>query len=49
MKISVVIRSHNDQQHIAETMRRLQAQQGVDFELYNIDDHSTDGTLEIIR
>ncbi|WP_176014069.1 glycosyltransferase family 2 protein [Victivallis sp. Marseille-Q1083] len=49
MKISVVIRSHNDQRHIAETMRRLQAQQGVDFELYNIDDHSTDGTLEIIR
>lgn len=44
--ISVLIPARDEAVHIAETLRLLLAQQGVDFEVLVLDDHSTDGTAQ---
>ncbi len=47
--VSVIIRSHNDEAVIRRTLEMLCRQRGVNFELLNFDDHSTDATMNIVR
>jgi len=47
-RISVVIRSHNDRDYIGRTLDMLTRQTVGDVELLSLDDHSTDGTADII-
>jgi len=47
--VSVIIRSHNDEAVIRHTLEMLARQRNVEYELLNFDDHSTDGTLDIVR
>ncbi len=50
MKISVIIRSHNDENIIRRTLAALCAQKtAAELELLSFDDASTDGTASIIR
>jgi rhamnosyltransferase len=48
-KVSVVMRSYNDIDTIWNTLTELDNQTYQDFELWNHDSGSTDGTLEVIR
>lgn len=48
-RISVVMRSYNDASVIDATLEALARQTLRDFELWNFDSSSADGTLEIIR
>ena len=47
--VAVVMRSFNDIDTIRETLSALMAQSYKDFELWNFDSTSTDGTLDVIR
>ena len=47
-RVSVVIRSHNDKDLIGKTLEMLTRQTLQNVELLSLDDHSTDGTAEII-
>ena len=48
MKVSIVIRTYNEQQHLGELLRGIQAQQGPhEIETIIVDSGSTDHTLEI--
>lgn len=50
MKISVIIRSHNDESVIRRTLEGICSQKtDAELELLSFDDASTDGTLSIIR
>ena len=48
-RVAVVMRSYNDAEVIRGTLEMVLAQRGVDFELWNFDSTSRDGTLDIIR
>lgn len=48
-KISVLVTAYNAAEWIAETLRSVQEQRGVDFECLVGDDASTDGTFEVFR
>ena len=48
-RISIVMRSFNDATVIGGTLEALERQTVRDFELWNFDSTSTDGTLDIIR
>jgi rhamnosyltransferase len=48
-RISIAMRSFNDASVIGGTLEALERQTLRDFELWNFDSTSTDGTLEIIR
>jgi|TARA_B110000908_G_scaffold161112_1_gene205067 rhamnosyltransferase len=48
-KVSIIMRSFNDIDTIWDTLCELNNQTYQDFELWNHDSGSTDGTLEIIR
>jgi rhamnosyltransferase len=48
-RIAIVMRSFNDASVIGGTLEALERQTVRDFELWNFDSTSTDGTLEIIR
>lgn len=48
-KIAVIMRSYNDIDVIEGTLNMLSRQSIKDFELWNFDSTSTDGTLEVIR
>lgn len=48
-KVSVIMRSYNDIDTISNTLTELKNQTYQDFELWNHDSGSTDGTLEVIR
>ena len=48
-RISIVMRSYNDAAVIAGTLDALARQTIRDYELWNFDSTSTDGTLEVIR
>ena len=48
-RISIVMRSFNDASVIGGTLEALQRQTVRDFELWNFDSTSTDGTLDIIQ
>ena len=48
-RISIVMRSFNDAAVIGGTLEALARQTVRDFELWNFDSSSTDGTLDIIR
>ena len=45
-KISIVIRSRNEQKWIAETLSRIRSQ-SLDAEIVLVDNNSTDDTVEI--
>ena len=47
--VSLVMRSFNDVDVIRQTLEAVSSQTFRDFELWNFDSSSTDGTLEIIR
>ncbi len=47
--VAVVMRSFNDIDVIEDTLRALMAQSYGNFELWNFDSRSTDGTLDVIR
>jgi len=47
-RISVIIPSYNHEPFIAEAIRSVLAQSYSDFELIIVDDHSTDGSLNVI-
>jgi len=49
MKISVVIRTHNEEKTIGELFEKLKSQTFHDFETVLVDNASTDKTLEIAR
>jgi len=48
-RVAVIMRSFNDVAVIEQTLRQLERQTYRDFELWNFDSSSTDGTLDIIR
>lgn len=48
-KVSIVMRSYNDAAVIRQTLGAVKSQTFKDFELWNFDSTSTDGTLDIIR
>jgi rhamnosyltransferase len=48
-KVSIIVRSYNDKDFIAQTMRSIREQHFQDFEIINVDSASTDGTYEIVQ
>lgn len=51
MKLSVVIPAHNEEGSIAETLRSLYvvlAKEGIDHEIVVVNDHSKDGTAQLL-
>jgi rhamnosyltransferase len=48
-KVSIVMRSYNDVGVIRQTLQAVKSQTFKDFDLWNFDSTSNDGTLEIIR
>jgi len=48
-RVCVVMRSFNDIDLIGETLKSVLSQDYPNFELWNFDSRSTDGTLELIR
>jgi rhamnosyltransferase len=48
-RVSIVMRSFNDAAVIGGTLEALRRQTYQDFELWNFDSTSTDGTLDVIR
>jgi dolichol-phosphate mannosyltransferase len=52
VKLSVVIPAHNEAGHICDTVRLFHAAlvaEGVDHEIVVVDDHSSDGTGDLVR
>jgi hypothetical protein len=47
--LSVLIPARNEERNIGETVSRVLASVGVDFELIVLDDHSTDQTVPILQ
>ena len=47
--VTIVVPARNERDRIEETVRRLLAQRGVDFDLVVVDDRSDDGTREILE
>ncbi len=47
--ISVVIAARNEATHVREAVESVASQRGVSFELIFVDDHSDDGTKEIVE
>jgi glycosyltransferase involved in cell wall biosynthesis len=48
-KVAVVIPAHNRAEYLGRSIESVLAQTHTDWELFVVDDHSTDGTLEIAR
>jgi len=48
-RVAVIMRSYNEVHVIGETLSMLEQQSYPDFELWNFDSGSTDGTFEIIQ
>ena len=48
-KISIVIRTKNEEKYLAQTLDMLIAQKEMDFEIIIVDSGSTDRTLDIIK
>lgn len=48
-RVTVVIAARNERERIAESVRRLLAQRGVELEIVVVDDRSEDGTREILE
>jgi rhamnosyltransferase len=49
VEVSIVIRSFNDIEYIADTLDMISKQQFRNFELVNVDSGSTDGTYEVVK
>jgi glycosyltransferase involved in cell wall biosynthesis len=47
-EVSVVVPTHNRRRLLAQTLRSILGQQGVDFEVIVVDDGSADGTAEMV-
>ena len=47
--VSVLIPARNEEANIAEALRSVLANYGTEFEVIVLDDHSTDGTAEIVQ
>jgi len=48
-EVSVVVTSYNYQSHIAEAMQSVMSSEGADVELVVVDDHSEDGSVDMIK
>jgi rhamnosyltransferase len=48
-KVAIIMRSYNDRSVIRQTLEMLEKQTYRDYQLWNFDSTSSDGTLEIIR
>ena len=48
-KISVIIPARNEEKDLAASLRSILDQEGVDLEIIVVNDHSTDGTEEILE
>lgn len=52
MKLSVVVPAHNEAESIGATVTAITAElgaEGIDYEVVVVDDHSSDGTAEIVQ
>ena len=48
MKLTVVIPAHNEAEVIGETLERLEAELTIPHEVVVVNDHSTDGTADVV-
>lgn len=49
MKISIVIPAHNEEDVIGSTLRSIEENVSCEYEIIVVNDHSTDGTAELVR
>src|SRR4051794_4896961 len=48
VKVAVLLATYNGERYLEEQLRSLKSN-GIDFTLHWLDDHSTDGTRELVR
>lgn len=48
MKITLVIPAHNEEEIIADTIRNIEKELNLDYEIMVVNDHSTDNTASIV-
>lgn len=49
MKITLVIPAHNEEEIIADTIKSIEKEVGLDYEIIVVNDHSSDSTTAIIK
>lgn len=49
MKISIVIPAHNEEGIILETVKSIEEELNLDYEIIIVDDHSTDKTASVVK
>ena len=49
VSVSVVVAARNEEINISEALTSIVMQENVDFEIIYVDDHSEDGSIEIVR
>ena len=49
MKVAIVIPAHNEEGIIAKTIKAIEDQVTVDYEIVVVNDHSTDNTYEVVK
>ena len=49
MKLTIVIPAHNEEEVIGDTLERLEAELTIPHEVVVVNDHSTDGTADVVR
>jgi glycosyltransferase involved in cell wall biosynthesis len=49
MKISIIIPAHNEEGNIADALSRIEGELDIEHELVVVNDHSSDGTAQLVR
>jgi len=49
MKLSIIVPAHNEQENIAEVIKKIEKSLNIEYELIVVNDNSTDGTVEIVE